>query len=157
MARVTVVDITSFADASAARIAEFVEQSIAQRGVAHVALTGGHTPELTYAALADPARPHRDCIDWSRVQLYWGDERHVPPDHPDSNFGMPLAASLSLLRTVRAVPGLASVPVAIVTSDYYLDDPQKHELQALGAELHYAPLWLDELVTVARGLIIPRD
>ena len=70
---------------------------------------------------------------------------------------MPLAASLSLLRTVRGVPGLASVPVAIVTSDYYLDDPQKHELQALGAELHYAPLWLDELVTLARGLIIPRD
>ena len=69
----------------------------------------------------------------------------------------PLAASLSLLRTVRAVPGLASVPVAIVTGDYYLDDPQKHELQALGAELHYAPLWLEELVTLARGLIIPRD
>ena len=88
MARVTVVDITSFADASAARIAELVEQSIAQRGVAHVALTGGHTPELTYAALADPARPHRDRIDWARVQLYWGDERHVPPDHPDSNFRM---------------------------------------------------------------------
>src|SRR6476646_7090198 len=88
MARVTVVDITSFADASAARIAELIEQSIAQRGVAHVALTGGHTPELTYAALADPARPHRDRIDWARVQLYWGDERHVPPDHLDSNFGM---------------------------------------------------------------------
>jgi two-component system OmpR family response regulator len=70
---------------------------------------------------------------------------------------MPLAASLSLLRTVRSMSGLTSVPVAIVTRDYHLDEPQKRELQALGAELHYAPLWLDELVTLARGLIIPRD
>ena len=70
---------------------------------------------------------------------------------------MPLAASLPLLRAVRAVPGLASIPVAIVTGDYHLNEPQKDELQALGAEVHYAPLWLDELVTLARGLIIPRD
>jgi 6-phosphogluconolactonase len=88
MARITAVDIASFAEASAARIAELVERSVANRGVAHMALTGGHTPEVTYAALADPTRPHRDRIDWSRVHLYWGDERHVPPDHPDSNFGM---------------------------------------------------------------------
>ena len=96
MARITAVDISSFADASAARIADLVERSVANHGVAHMALTGGHTPEVTYAALADPARPHRDRIDWSRVHLYWGDERHVPPNHPDSNFGMLLPASTTL-------------------------------------------------------------
>ena len=66
---------------------------------------------------------------------------------------MPLAASLSLLRAIRAVPGLASIPVAIVTRDYHLDQRHEHELQALGAQLHYAPLWLNELVTLARDLV----
>src|SRR4029077_11431716 len=65
---------------------------------------------------------------------------------------MPLAASLSFLRAVRAHPELATVPIAIVTSDYHLDGPQEHEIQALGAQLHYTPLWLDELVTFARDL-----
>jgi CheY-like chemotaxis protein len=70
---------------------------------------------------------------------------------------MPLPATLSFLRAARALPGLATVPVAIVTSDYYLDGPQEHEFQALGAQLHYTPLWLDELVTLARDLVIPRE
>jgi len=66
---------------------------------------------------------------------------------------MPLAGSLSVLRAVRGVPGLASIPVAIVTGDYHLDEQQEHELQALGAQVHYAPLWVDELVTLARDLV----
>ena len=66
---------------------------------------------------------------------------------------MPLAAILSLLRAIRVVPGLASIPVAIVTRDYHLDQRQERELQALGAQLHYAPLWLNELVTLARDLV----
>jgi len=71
---------------------------------------------------------------------------------------MPLAASLSLLRAIRTVPELASIPAAIVTGDYQRDQPQQHEIQqqeiqALGAQLHYAPLWLHELVTLARNLV----
>jgi CheY-like chemotaxis protein len=69
------------------------------------------------------------------------------------NLRMPLAASLSFLRAVRMVPGLATIPLAVVTSDYYLDETQEHELQALGAQLHYTPLWLNELVTLARDLV----
>lgn len=46
-------------------------------------LTGGQTPEPAYRRLAAA-----EGIDWSRVHLFWGDERCVPPDHPDSNFGM---------------------------------------------------------------------
>ena len=68
---------------------------------------------------------------------------------------MPLASGLQFLRTVRTIPGLAHVPVAIVTGDYHLDEPQEHELQALGAQLHFKPLWLGELVTLARDLLIP--
>ena len=66
---------------------------------------------------------------------------------------VPLTASLRFLRAVRSAPGLATIPVAIVTSDYYPDEPQANELQALGAQLHYTPLWLNELVTLARDLV----
>jgi CheY-like chemotaxis protein len=68
---------------------------------------------------------------------------------------MSLAGALQFLRAVRLIPALADTPVAIVTGDYYLDEYQELELQALGAQLHYRPLWLGELVTLARELLIP--
>ena len=68
---------------------------------------------------------------------------------------MPLTSGLQFLRTVRTIPSLAHTPVAIVTGDYRVDEPQAHELQALGAHLHFKPLWLGELVTLARDLLIP--
>jgi two-component system response regulator PrrA len=66
---------------------------------------------------------------------------------------MPLTSGLQFLRAIRAIPGLTNTPVAIVTGDYYLDDAQAAEIQALGAELRYKPLWLEELVTLARDLL----
>src|SRR4029077_11921661 len=66
---------------------------------------------------------------------------------------MPLAASLSFLRAVRAHPELTTIPVAIVTSDSHLEGPQEHEIQALGAQLHFTPVSPDELATLARDLV----
>jgi len=66
---------------------------------------------------------------------------------------MPLTSGLELLRSIRAISGLAQTPVAIVTGDYYLAEAQSEEIRALGAELRYKPLWLDELVTLARDLL----
>ena len=66
---------------------------------------------------------------------------------------MPLTSGLQFLRAIRAIPGLTSTPVAIVTGDYYLDDAQSNEIRELGAELRYKPLWLEELVTLARELL----
>jgi len=66
---------------------------------------------------------------------------------------MPLTSGLHLLKAIRAIPGLAQTPVAIVTGDYYLAEAQSEEIRALGAELRYKPLWLDELVTLARDLL----
>jgi DNA-binding response OmpR family regulator len=66
---------------------------------------------------------------------------------------MPLTSGLQFLRAVRAIPGLTNTPVAIVTGDYYLDDAHANEIKALGAELRYKPLWLEELVTLARELL----
>jgi 6-phosphogluconolactonase len=51
-----------------------------------VALAGGNTPRGLYELLARP--PYRDQINWSTVHLFWGDERCVPPDHPQSNYRM---------------------------------------------------------------------
>ena len=59
-----------------------------------VALAGGSTPRALYRLLADPAAPFRARIDWQAVHFFWGDERHVPPDHPDSNFRMAREAML---------------------------------------------------------------
>jgi len=65
---------------------------------------------------------------------------------------MPLTSGLQFLRAVRAIPGLTHTPVAIVTGDYYLEEAHADEIKALGAELRYKPLWLEELVTLAREL-----
>ena len=66
---------------------------------------------------------------------------------------MPLTSGLQFLRAIRAIPDLSNTPVAIVTGDYYLDDAQSNEIKELGAELRYKPLWLEELVTLARELL----
>ena len=66
---------------------------------------------------------------------------------------MPLTSGLQFQRAIRAIPGLTNTPVAIVTGDYYLDDAQSSEIRSLGAELRYKPLWLEELVTLARDLL----
>ncbi len=60
-------------------------RSIRKSRVFRVALSGGRTPERFYRCLSDPS-PFRDRIPWGYIHFYWSDERHVPPDHPDSNF-----------------------------------------------------------------------
>jgi len=60
-----------------------------------VALSGGSTPKLLFELLADPNEPFRDQIPWSDIHFFWSDERHVPPDHPESNYRMAYEAMLS--------------------------------------------------------------
>ena len=57
-------------------------------------LSGGSTPRALYRLLADAHAPWRGRIDWPALHFFWGDERHVPPDHPDSNFRMAREAML---------------------------------------------------------------
>ena len=88
-------DERALAITAAERITRLIEGSIRERERAILSLTGGSTPRALYRFLADPTQPWRGRIDWSRVHLLWGDERHVPPDHPESNFGMANAALVS--------------------------------------------------------------
>jgi 6-phosphogluconolactonase len=89
MARLTVVrDKTEVPAQAAERITSLIEGAIVIRDAAAISLAGGRTPGPLYECLADPDRPWRARIDWTRVHLFWSDERNVPPDHPDSNFGL---------------------------------------------------------------------
>jgi 6-phosphogluconolactonase len=92
-----VADKAAMSEAAAERVTWLVESAVTARGVAAVSLTGGTTPDLLYQLLADSNRPWRDRIDWPQVHLFWGDEREVPPDHPESNFGL---ANRLLIRHV---------------------------------------------------------
>ena len=85
-------DLEKLSEAAVERIADIAAQAITQRGAFHIALSGGATPRHLYEHLAH--EPYRSDIDWSRVHVYFGDERCMPPDHPDSNFRMANAALL---------------------------------------------------------------
>jgi 6-phosphogluconolactonase len=76
-------DPEACARAAAGHIATSLAEAAAARGVAHWATTGGSTPAAIYRNLALP--PLRGEIPWEQVQLWWGDERFVPADHPLSN------------------------------------------------------------------------
>ncbi len=74
--------------ASARLFAEHVEQAVAQRGVARIALSGGSTPQETFKLLADPQHEFLATVPWDKLQLFWVDERCVPPSDPESNYGV---------------------------------------------------------------------
>src|SRR5580704_13365852 len=79
-------DPAEVAHAAARRFVDCSWQAIAQYGRFDVALSGGNTPKALYKLLA--SSEFRAQVDWPRVHLYWGDERAVPPDDPESNYGM---------------------------------------------------------------------
>ena len=79
-------DADALAYAAALDLMERSAAAIADRGVFTLALSGGSTPKKLYALLGkDPAFA---TFPWAKTELYFGDERHVPPDHPESNFHM---------------------------------------------------------------------
>ncbi|HTO13770.1 MAG TPA: 6-phosphogluconolactonase [Candidatus Binatia bacterium] len=91
---ITIVDDdTALADAAARAVVEIAAEAIAARRRFTVALAGGNTPRATYERLAAP--PLREQMPWDRTWIFFGDERGVPPDHPDSNYRMANAALLS--------------------------------------------------------------
>lgn len=80
------VDTDALYFAAAQRWVQLAEAAIMARGKFHVALSGGSTPRALYRRLANPEFANR--VAWDRVHIYFGDERAVPPDHPDSNYRM---------------------------------------------------------------------
>ena len=91
-----IVVLQSAAEVAQEAARRFVSQatsSIAANGRFSVALSGGNTPRVLYGLLAGP--PYVSQLDWQHIFIFFGDERCVPPDHPDSNYRMAQESFLS--------------------------------------------------------------
>ncbi len=83
----------ALAQEAAKRVVAIAEEGVARHGRFTVAMAGGSTPKRLYSLLT--AEPYCTRLPWRETHLFWGDERAVPPEHPDSNFGMARATLLS--------------------------------------------------------------
>lgn len=81
--------------AAAQDLVELARAAIAERGRFCVALSGGATPRRMYEILG--GAPRWAQLDWRRVEFFWGDERAVGPEHPESNYGVAAAVLLGKL------------------------------------------------------------
>jgi 6-phosphogluconolactonase len=82
-----------------------------------VCLSGGSTPRRLYQCLADPAIASR--FPWARAHWFWGDERFVPHDHPDSNYRMAAEALLSRVPTTGLSPVEAATAYEATLKRFY--------------------------------------
>lgn len=87
-------DGAALARRTAQHFVEVGEQSAAKRGRARIAVSGGSTPKAAFQLLANPGQPWLKRMPWDKLELYWVDERTVPPDHPESNYRMTREAML---------------------------------------------------------------
>jgi 6-phosphogluconolactonase len=133
----TRIEVAESVDALSHTVAEqFVRLTtdvIRERGRCTVALSGGSTPKAVYRALA--AEPFRSRVLWEWIHFFWGDERHVPPDHVDSNYRMAMEALLSC------------VPVT---------DAQIHRIHSERADAERAAQQYDDEVRAFFGNDVPR-
>ena len=79
-------DIASIAKEAAGIFTSAAQKAVKEHGVFRVAMAGGSTPKTLYALLV--AEPYRSQLPFDKMQLFFGDDRHVPPDHADSNYRM---------------------------------------------------------------------
>ena len=135
---VRIVDSSEVPRIGAEWIAHQLREAIAQRGLASLALSGGNTPRRVYEELASLQIP------WDRVGVFFGDERCVPPDDPDSNFRM---AREALLDRVRA-PRVHRMPaertdLESAAAEYARELPERFDaiLLGMGEDGHTASLF----------------
>ena len=110
-------------------------------------------PNLAYSLQKSLATDELEVVTaaTARRGLEW-----VQQETPDAiilDLRMPLVDGLGFLRRLRTNEAQRETPVAIVTGDYFLDDAISAELRELGAELKFKPLWLEDLVGLARNLL----
>jgi 6-phosphogluconolactonase len=95
--------------AAAEYTCKIAERAIKKRGIFTFVLSGGTTPRLLYEELA--REPYASRVDWQHTHLFWGDERCVPSDSPDSNFSLALQ---ELISRVDVPPSnIHSIPATI--------------------------------------------
>lgn len=133
-------DFEAVSRAAAVKFVTWAESAIRAGGSFAVALAGGNTPRRLYELLA--ARPCRELVDWSRVHVFFGDERCVPPDDSRSNYGMAREALLDRVeipsRHIHPIP--TELPPADAAAAY--ERTLRAALPALGGRFHLALLGL---------------
>jgi 6-phosphogluconolactonase len=149
-------DLQAMAREAARRVRRSATIALLDRGRWRVSLAGGSTPRPLYRALSDPAATAADPLDWSLTDLFFGDERAVPPDHPDSNYGMVRETLLSRIsvpaESVHRMEGEASDLEAAAERygaaltgrsppDYGIDNPLDLAILGMGPDGHTASLF----------------
>ena len=87
-------DAASLARRAAQYFVEMAGEAVAAQNQARIAISGGSTPKAAFQIMADPNEPWRARMPWDKVDLYWVDERTVPPDNKESNYHMTREALL---------------------------------------------------------------
>jgi 6-phosphogluconolactonase len=128
----------------------------AAREGGNVVLTGGKTPEQAYREAAQRAP------DWSKVDVWWGDERCVPPDDENSNYGMAKRALLDRLerapRGVHRIKGELGKEEAAADYERELDDTQLDVvLLGVGPDGHVASLFPNAPTLRRRKKVLPAE
>lgn len=90
------------ADAAADLVFESQTRAVAARGAFSIALSGGTTPRLLYERLA--SGEWSEAMNWPEWEVFWSDERAVPPEHPDSNYRLAHDALLSKVEVANVWP-----------------------------------------------------
>jgi 6-phosphogluconolactonase len=92
-------DLNSMSQAAAGMFARIVDRAVGERKQALVALSGGSTPKHLFQLLS--RSPFSQNLPWAKINFFWCDERLVPPDHPESNFGQ----AMEWLFSQVSIPG----------------------------------------------------
>lgn len=137
---VMVVPGESFAAVAASTIADRIATALSRRDGCALALSGGRTPAAVFRDLVGRN------IDWPDVSIYFGDERAVPPDDPDSNFRMAREAFLDLVpirpdRIHRLDGGATDLDAAAIAYERILPDPLDIVILGIGDDGHTASLF----------------
>ena len=162
-------DSETLAAAAARHIVDTLSKVLESRDRASLVLTGGSTPRLTYTVLAER---HHDALDWSRVDLFMGDERFVPFDHADSNYRMVKESLLTGIKpgnvfpmpTNEESPTRAADVYERTLRDYFVGARPVFDLQLLGLgdDAHVASLfpgspYLDEAERLVLATTAPAE
>jgi 6-phosphogluconolactonase len=142
-------DLEAMVEFAARQILLVAQNAVAENGRFTLALAGGTTPRLLYQLLTTP--PWINQIPWAKTHIFWGDERCVPPDHPDSNYRM---AQGTLLDNLPALAGIhrikGELPPTEAADEYQVqlrsvfgDALPRFDmmLQGMGADGHTASLF----------------
>ena len=100
MTRVILSGAEEIAHEAADRIVKIAQEVLNQKQYFRLVLSGGSTPKRFFKILAGD--PYQNQLPWDRIQFFWGDERCVAPNHPDSNYRMACEAFLNSLKIPEA-------------------------------------------------------